>query len=189
MSYRKEAWKTGEYYHLYNRGVAKQPIFLFDDDYKIFIARMFYYRFHPNVKDQQFVNIECYCLMPNHFHLVVKQTSFKGIHQYLKRMMVSYAMYFNREHCRVGPLYQGRTQSKHVKNSIYFAELSRYIHRNPSDISSYATTWLEYPYSSSQFYLKNPKAKHSALLSLFGKNSENYLEFLQLRSSSDLFSY
>ena len=178
MPYRSPHFVTNCHYHLYNRGVAKQPIFYDLQDYKHFKMYMKTYRKYPSNPEQDDVFIETYCLMPNHFHMLVKQTNNKGITRYLQRFLTAYSMYFNYKYDRVGPLYQGRTKAKWVKDEKYFKEISRYIHRNPMKLFLSPLEFLTYPYSNLQYYLTNSQANSSLLLSFFDNDPERYKQFI-----------
>lgn len=185
MPIRHPPFVTGCHYHLYNRGVAKQPIFLDKRDYKKFISYMFAYRYFAHAKDVETIRIECYALMPNHFHLLVKQVADDGIVHYLQRFLTAYSMHYNYCHDRVGPLYQGRTKAKWIHDEGYFKEISRYIHRNPIKLFDHPQPFLDYPYSNLQYYLKDKRAENSILLSFFQNSAEQYEKFvLQLQTGS-----
>ena len=178
MPYRKIPFLNECHYHLYNRGVARQPIFYDTQDYKHFTAYMFSCRKNSDLPDLKDVAIEAYCLMPNHFHLLVKQCSKRGITNYLRRFLIAYIMYFNYKYDRVGPLYQGRTKAKWVKDEKYFKEISRYIHRNPMKLFLSPLEFLTYPHSNLQYYLTNNQANSSLLLSFFDNDPERYKRFI-----------
>ena len=110
------------YYHIYNRGVEKKPIFHTRWDYARFIKTIKYYQLEgPKVKlsrflisqtirpdpDKKIVEIICYCLMPNHFHFLIKQSKEGGITEFISKLSNSYTKYFNTKNDRVGPLLQG----------------------------------------------------------------------------------
>jgi putative transposase len=102
------------------------------------------------------VEIVAFCLMPNHFHLLLKQLKKKGISTFMAQISNSYTRYFNLKYDRVGPLFQGVFKAVRVKNDEQLLHLSRYIHLNP------VTDYLvenpeEYLYSSYLEYLKKPK--------------------------------
>ncbi len=88
------------FYHVYNRGNNKQDVFLTEKDYKVFVNLLFKY-----LKDTSIMLVG-YCLMPNHFHMLLKSCSFKAqIPKFMHRFMTSYAMYFNRRYKRVGRVF------------------------------------------------------------------------------------
>lgn len=143
-------------YHVYNRGVEKRNIFLDEQDYAVFLHLLKYYlsptdpkNVHPLMKFQNFsiirprplaniekeVNLIEYCLMPNHFHLVLQQISMDGITKLMRRIATTYAIYFNKRYKRVGYLFQGPYKAILVNNDSYLLHLSRYIHLNPVELT------------------------------------------------------
>lgn len=154
---------TGECYHIFNRGVNKLPFFNSVYDYKRFMRSMLYYQtegpkpsfslFSPMNQElnrnKKIVDIICYCLMPNHFHFLLRQVKDKGITEFLGKFSNSYTKYFNIKHGRVGPILQGEFKSVLVENNEQLLHLSRYIHLNPlvsgvtQDLENYQ--WSSYP--------------------------------------------
>jgi len=140
---------TGEYYHIYNRGVEKRNIFLDGADYFRFIlgAREFncvapvcnLYRFRDPLvlevknieKKKPIVKFVCYALMPNHFHFIVQQVENGGISKFMQKLGTGYTKYFNKRYKRNGVLFQGVFKAKHISTDEYLLHLSRYIHLNP----------------------------------------------------------
>jgi REP element-mobilizing transposase RayT len=124
MPYRKVEFRAGEHYHLYNRGVNYQPIFFERENYSYFLKD--WRRF---VTDNA-IAIVAYCLMPNHYHLLVKLGT-DVPSQVLQPFLLSYSKWVNRRYARVGPLFQGPFQAVLVDRDEYLLHLSRYIHLNP----------------------------------------------------------
>lgn len=140
---------VGEYYHIFNRGVARQPTFLNRNDYKRALLTLSYYRFtSPPVrlsrfkefsqkerekvtanmqKGERFVEIISFVFMPNHFHLLLKQTVNNGIPHFLSKFTNSYTKYFNTKYNRVGPVFQGVFKSVYIESDEQLIHLSRYI--------------------------------------------------------------
>ncbi len=165
------------YYHLYNRGVNKRNIFKNQQDYGVFLGYLKQY-LSPNDKNPCLRNITvknkvykiltppcknyhhdikllAYCLMPNHFHLLIKQFSERGIASLMKSLGTRYTMYFNKRYQRTGPLFQSRYKAVLIDNENQLLHLSRYIHlnplpKNPTQPSSYPNylglnhaTWIQ----------------------------------------------
>lgn len=124
MSGRSTTFANSEYYHIYNRGSDKRDIFLSKRDFTRFQRTFYYYQFlgpkpkfsnsarykHESLRpmgDNQIVEIHCYCLMPNHFHFLIRQLKDNGISRFMSHVCNSYTKYFNIKHNRVGPLLQG----------------------------------------------------------------------------------
>jgi len=76
-----------------------------------------------------------FCLMPNHFHLVLRQKKENGVPLFMKKLGGGYAMYFNEKYQRVGSLFQGRFKAIAVADEAYFLQLSRYVHLNPAGLA------------------------------------------------------
>ncbi|MDP2655554.1 MAG: transposase, partial [bacterium] len=135
----------GEYYHLYNRGVEKRNIFLTQKDYNRFqrllylanSTERFVYRDVENkeLKDidhgEPLIAIAAWVLMPNHFHILVKEITEGRIEMFMRKLCTGYSSYFNKRHDRVGPLFQGRYKSQHVSEDTHLKYLFAYIHLNP----------------------------------------------------------
>lgn len=143
------------YYHIYNRGVEKRNIFLDDQDYSVFLSYLKKY-LDPSLGSDpkslaQEVDLLAFCLMPNHFHLLVKQISKDGVTKLIRAVCTKYVMYFNAKYKRVGTLFQGKYKAALILDDSYLIHLSRYIHLNPgSDPKSYT-------YSSYKHYLNKVK--------------------------------
>ena len=159
MPYRVCNFFAGGYYHIYCRGNEKRDIFVKFSDYKRFISKLNEYRIAHQV------SIICYCLLSNHFHLLVRQNTDKSVSSFMHRLTVSYSMYFNKRYNRVGHLFQGNFKAKLIDKDEYLLHLSRYIHLNPCR-SSISPLGLEnYPWSSYLEYInKNDKTESSSTL-------------------------
>ena len=125
MPYRKIEFRAGHYYHLYNRGVNRQPIFFCDDNWGYFIKRIRHY-FQPKL-----IDVVAYCLMPTHYHLLVCLKIDSLSKQIMQPFGLSYTKAINRQQGRVGSLFQGPFQAVWVDKDEYLLHLSRYIHMNP----------------------------------------------------------
>lgn len=189
------------HYHIYNRGVDKRDIFLDDQDYKTFLSLLKSYLGPPPspspstdspyktekpslLKHRHAMNLTseakllAYCLMPNHFHLLVKQNTPHAITKLIRRVATSYVTYFNQKYDRSGTLFQGTYRAVLVQDEPYLLHLSRYIHLNPAKTTKLgpittAGSPAHYPYSSYQWYLSPtvPEWLDTAtILSYFQKN-------------------
>jgi len=198
---RKEPFTTNELYHVYNRGVDKRKIFMDTDDYQYFkhILKLFNSdqsaenarrNFKKSTqkhttpegsptsfRSKKLVQIEKYCLMPNHYHLLIRQLKKNGISLFLQKFGTGYTHFFNKKHKRSGVLFQGKTKSKHVEKDSYYEYLKMYIDFNPIDLIE--PKWKEKG-------LKNHKKVYEFLLdyswSSFRENAmpENYLKDLSV---------
>lgn len=141
---------TNSYYHIYNRGVDGRTIFKDDKDYRRFIHSL--YEFNDKqfalplsrmtkeqsvlraLRRQPLVNILCFCLMPNHFHLILEQIVDSGITKFMRKLGTGYTMYFNTKYKRNGVLFQGKFKAIAIETDEYLLHLSRYIHLNPVEL-------------------------------------------------------
>ena len=179
MSIRRVNFATGEYYHLYNRGNSKQKIFLDDEDYNHFVKLLYlcnsvrsitYRDVTKNVYDfdreETLVFIGAYCLMPNHFHILVKEKSEKGISKFMQKISTAYSMYFNNKYKRTGGLFEGKFKSQHLNVDRYLKYIFSYIHLNP--IKLIESKWKE-------IGIKNIK---DAIIYLRNYQHSSYLDYL-----------
>lgn len=182
------------FYHVYNRGIEKRRIFIDKRDQHRFIKTMLYYQligpkpklsnfkrskiFSPDF-DKKIVNIVCYCLMPNHFHFLLKQLKDGGITEFISKLSNSYTKYFNTRHSRIGPLFQGEFKAVLVESDEQLVHLSRYIHLNPL-VSLLVKDLGKYEWSSYKEYI-NPVEKSltakEEVLSFFASPKE-YEKFI-----------
>lgn len=195
MPYRFTPLVNDSFYHIYNRGVEKRTIFLDDRDYQRFLQTLYYYQYEgpkPSFSDKdrfkindfshnpKIIELICYCLMPNHFHLLVKQLKDNGISEFIGKVTNSYTKYFNTKHKRVGPLLQGAFKTVLVENDFQFMHLSRYIHLNPY-VDKLVENLELYQYSSYPQFIGLTSDRLSVpqpILSQF-KNRKDYKEFIE----------
>ncbi len=143
-----------ELYHVLNRGVDKRKIFLSDRDHFRFIHNLFEFNNQnpsssnnyyfskssdigcPNIRKPRklLVNIHAFCLMPNHYHILISPIVKDGIPKFMKKINMGYAKYFNEKNKRTGALFQGKYKSVHVSNNSHFLYIPYYIHLNPLDL-------------------------------------------------------
>ncbi|RJQ37044.1 hypothetical protein C4559_04130 [Candidatus Microgenomates bacterium] len=180
MSTPSRYFQKDSFYHVYNRGNRKQNIFLQSRDYERFLKRTIEY------KKEFGITILCFCLMPNHFHFLLRQDSEIPVTTFMLRLGTSYAKYFNIKYNEVGSLFQGRFKAKLIETEEYLLQLSGYIHRNPNEILP-PTPGVElgsYQWSSYPIYLNGISDKlidPSYLLNYFAKSNpvEDYKNFVE----------
>ena len=136
----------GQYYHLYNRGVNRQPIFFCDENWLFFVRRLRHY-FNPELAE-----IIAYCLMPNHYHLLVYVKCEDAGREVMQPFTVSYTKAINKQQQRSGHLFQGPFEAKHVNRDAYLKWLTRYIHLNPVEAGLVAAP-ADWVYSSYREYI------------------------------------
>ena len=147
---RKIQFVNGEYYHIYNRGIEKMPIFRDEKDYlkfkrglKDFNNTSYYEERAAMVREYGFkelssflekaervVEIVAYCLIPNHFHLILKQLMTGGIPKFLHKIGTSFTNFINKKYDRSGSLFQGPYKAIHIDNNDYLLWLSGYVNGN-----------------------------------------------------------
>jgi len=177
------------YYHIYNRGVEDRDIFRDDQDYKVFLSFMkrylippVQYEVRPRWKQDIACNLEltCYSLMPNHFHLLIKQVSKDTITNFMRALMDCYVKFFNRKYKRIGGLFQGKFKAVQIDNDAYLLHLTRYIHLNPLDIEGMTLDELKDYYCSYGEYIGKRNTewiKHKDILDNFGSKVANIGSF------------
>jgi putative transposase len=141
MPIRKIRFRQGGYYHLYNRGANRESIFLDDDDFTSFLVRL------KQNSSRYSVQVIAYCLMPNHFHLLLRQESNVKAGIVVQHTCNGYSQLFNRRHEHQGTLFQGRFDGTEVDKDSYLRHLCRYIHANPVK-DGFATKPELWPYSN-----------------------------------------
>lgn len=213
---RHKDYSENGYYHAYNRGVNKEPIFRDPQDYLVFLT---YLKEYLLPKDEKFlfdrlsdptinykdrdrilkllrlknfsgeITLLAYCLMPNHFHLFIKQKTAQGMNKFMLSLCTRYSMYFNRKYKRVGPIYQDIYKAVGVVTDPQFIYLSKYIHRHNAPHNASASQgpalqgWEAQP-SSYDDYLGKRKTEwvHPAeVLAFFRKSTPeaDYKAFIQ----------
>lgn len=177
------AFVEGEFYHIYNRGVEKRTIYTSATDYRRFLALLYLSNSSESVRMDNLlkthtsqdiltqkrgaplVAIGAFCLMPNHFHLLLTPVVKSGLSKFMLKVQTGYSMYFNTKNDRSGSLFQGPFKGEHVARDEHLKYLYSYIHLNPAKLKDVCwkertrqkTTVLnfveEYPYSSYGSYL------------------------------------
>lgn len=203
---------AGAIYHIYNRGINKSNIFLDNQDYHIFLS---YLKFYLTPRDTQrlesiiadsstpyseknkalrelqlenfFKRIElmAYCLMPNHFHLLIKQIGERDIVSWMRALITRYTAYGNRRHNHLGPLLHGNYRAVLVRSDEQFLYLTRYIHRNPlslkrSNLFSQPSSYPDYLGKRHQDWVKSGEA----LVNFSKTGFTSYQAFVELADSS-----
>ncbi len=196
----------GGIYHVYNRGTDKRVIFVDEEDYVMFMHIMKTYLTvtmrqqakidrgevlsHKNYTHN--IKLLSFCLMPNHFHLMIEQVGEHDISDFMRSLLTNYVMYFNKKYHRSGGLFQGRYKAVIVGTQIQMLHLTRYIHMNPLSLFTETgpmamRSLRSYEYSSYQSYLGTKKLtwlQPENILTYFSsvkpgkhKRSEDYLNY------------
>ena len=174
MPVRKTILATGEIYHIFNRSLRHTSLFNDKREHALFLSALTYYlQATPPVKfslfrqqtqkypldlSQTLVKVLAYCVMPNHFHLLLKQHQENGIRVFLHRLTSSYGRYFNVKYDQKGPVFESRFKAVRVEDDEQLIHVSRYIHLNP--VTGYLVKDpRDYPHSSYKIYLGKERSK------------------------------
>jgi REP element-mobilizing transposase RayT len=171
------------YYHVYGRGNARMPIFLDDEDHVVFLSFLKRYlgkdihrdnlgRLTPNYRDS--LELLAFCLMKNHFHLLIHQIQQGNLSKFMQGLIGSYGRYFNRKYKRTGSLLESRYKASIILDDEYLLHASRYIHLNPDDYENYS-------WSSLRYYLGDRHAdwvKPDFILDIYQQYEGTYKDFV-----------
>ena len=195
---RKVLFAIGEYYHIFNRSIAGYKIYNESTNYMRFIKLLNYYRFVDNVLSysrylttaratiskgfggETLVDIIAYCVMPTHFHLLIRQNTENGIAEYLSKIENSYSKYFNTIYKRKGPLWESRFQSVHIDTNEQLLHLTRYIHLNPSS-AGLVKRPEQWKFSSYSEYIGNKNTSICTFKDLIELTPKQYKKFVNDR--------
>ncbi len=175
---RRLQFALGEWYHCFNRGVDKRNVFEKEYDANRFLMLLYAANAEESIdlfrirkvrlqdilaseRGEPIVAIGAYCLMSNHYHLLLKEVVEGGITSFMRKIGTAYTMYFNANNSRVGHLFSGPFRARHIHNDRYFQKVVEYIHCNPAEllergwkkgklqnIHKLQQTLMDYPYSS-----------------------------------------
>lgn len=164
---------AGQYYHVYNRGVNRQPIFASEENFHFLLRRV--KQFLPLYA----IRIIAYVLMPNHYHFLVGVDQDGSLSRFFQRLFNSYSQAFNRQQNRTGTLFEGRAKSILIDESAYIYALVRYIHLNPV-VAGLVGAPEDWPFSN---YLEWVNSRNNGLFDpqfreLFFSSSEEYKDFV-----------
>jgi len=181
-------------YHVFSRGLGKHPILKDEEDYKMFKYYLFIYltplekvlsvypqlplRLHSKNLSEE-IDLIAYCLMPNHFHLLIKQNTRDSISKLLKQISNAYTRYFNIKYKRSGSLTEGRFKAVMVTSDSLLLHINRYIHLNPL-VAGLVTELRDYPWSSYIEYVGKSKenlTEKATILKHF-RSTEDYEKFI-----------
>jgi len=185
----EKVYVEDSFYHVYNRGLGKMDIFRDSEDYAVFLnlfKRTLGQSVEFSPKGYEYPNyhndleLVAYCLMPNHFHLLIRtKNKPMAMPELLKSVLTAYVMYFNKKHARVGPLFGKRYRAVRIVDDAQLWHITRYIHMNPLDIG---TDYKRYKYSSLQNYLGSKSSDWliaDEVVAMFEEEGQDYLQFLQ----------
>lgn len=146
MPRRKIQFIQHNYYHIYNRGAGRHKLFIEEDNYRYVLRRV-------KIYSRKFsLAIIAYCLMPNHYHFLIRQNNVVLVSELVKRVFGGYSRAVGRRYGWTGTLFEGRFQAKHVNTDAYLFHLCRYIHANPVK-DGLVQSPEDWPYSNYQEWL------------------------------------
>lgn len=198
---RKTVFFDGEYYHIFNRGVDKRQIFLEQNDIDRFFQSMrefnvlepigsIYENSFKNPlggstsksdvlgEENKLVEFVAYCLNPNHYHFILKQSADRGIEKFMQRLGTGYTMFFNEKYDRSGALFQGKFKAVHIDSNEQLLYTSAYVNLNDRvhqlGGSTSKSSWGEYNKRETE----NNFCMTDIILSQFGDKNE-YIDFAE----------
>ncbi|MEK7063660.1 MAG: transposase [Patescibacteria group bacterium] len=205
----------GEYYHVYNRGAFKTATFRDKHDLARFLFEVIYFqsptpfpkvgrlaatyseagfdvseRDFLNVLNGRSVELVSFCIMGNHYHLLLRELVEGGIARYMQRLGDAYTKYFNAKYQSPGHVFQGRYKAVHVATNEQLMYLSAYIHRNPRELKAWKDKEDRYPWSSLTDYVKENRwggllAQEIILDQFEGTKRSNYADFVRTSGAKE----
>ena len=198
----------GEYYHICNRAVNKQTIFHDTRDHFRFLFLILYFQspmvfqqlgrlvkdfvlsraldIKGEVVKKRKIELVAFCIMPNHFHLIVKELEEAGIATHMQRVLTAYSKYYNTKYEKSGHVFQGPYRAIHISDDPQLKYLSAYIHRNPRELVGWLNKVDKYQWSSYQDYIGENRwgdlLVPDIVLGQF-KNKERYHEFVKMSTA------
>jgi putative transposase len=167
MPYRKNNLGIGSFYHVFNRGANRHKIFYDSENYNYFLRLL---KAHSS---QQQIGVVTYCLMPNHFHLLIYQETERSISKFIQGLLSAYTQAVNKQQNRNGTLFEGRFKHILIDKQSYLLQLNIYIHFNPVK-SNLVLHPLDWEYSDYRYWTEEtgnfPKVEEQKLHSNFRKD-------------------
>ena len=174
------------FYHVYNRGAGKQPIYIDIQDKDVFLHLLKRYGAHTADQDSRYptydIQVVAYCLMNSHFHLLLYQyEDAEAITGYMRSVSTAYTMYFNQRYRASGHLFQSVYKASHITNEAYLAHITRYIHLNPRTYKSYRYSSIHAYLNDGDDILVNPNLATTMTPSQYLRFLEDYTDKRHLR--------
>ena len=171
MVWRYPGFQKGRLYHIYNHGVEKRNIFECRQDYEYFVNKLLKYTKKYDAE------VVAFCLLPNHYHMILKQQG-ERLSQVMHGVGLCHSMYFNKRYDRVGGLFQGSFNAKHLDTKKYLLDVSRFIHMGALDIGVAPEKYEWSSYAAYATQTKYPWIVCRPILQFFTETSD-YLRFVQ----------
>lgn len=215
MPIRKEGIFEGEYYHVFNRGINKQQIFFDKRDYARFLFYILFFQspltvfnigrrvtdflkigdfnvapeIIEEIINQRYTELINFSFMPNHIHLILKESQEGGISKIMQRGLAGFTNYTNTKYKKSGHIFQGPFRAVHVTDNTQLLHLSSYVHKNLKELKGWQNQWEHYPWSSYQDFVGNnrwgPLLSRDIILSQF-KNPEEYAQFVKTSTAKEI---
>ena len=203
MSIRKISFSVNEFYHIYNRGNSKQVIFHNTSDYLRFLKILYLANSQNTLhlseierwKQKETFNIDraetlvyigAYCLMPNHFHILLTPKEENGVSIFMQKLTTAYSMYYNKKYNRTGSLFEGKFKAEHANTDRYLKYLFSYIHLNP--LKLFDSKWKEKKIKNTKTVLDFlEKYKYSSYLDYL-ENDRQEQKIIDIKNFPDYFS-
>ncbi len=211
MTSRTHSFAEGSFYHIYIHAMGDLMLFKNDRDYKRFLVTLFSANGKKDIPRMDrhsdlnlvwdirdgkidagaaLVDIIAFCLMSNHFHLILGEKGNSNISAFMHRILVSYAKYLNLKYERRGHVFESKFHSKFLEDNEYLLRASSYIHLNPKDIRGFNKKEPAYDWSSLQDYTKENRwgklLPREIILSQFS-NPDDYMNFVNSTRKDDYF--
>ena len=200
-------FSNGSIAHIYNRGNNKEKIFFDEQDYRAFLFRlglclgfsenelnkekltsMPYFRIRITAMERKNFKLHAFCLMPNHFHLLIKQTGGISISKLISKLCTSYSKFINKKYKRIGHVFQDCFKTTQIENNTQLMWTSAYIHMNPVK-DKIVKHPAEYIWSSYNDYASNRNliiVSKKLLLETFGDKKDFVKQTLIYNVKGDL---
>jgi putative transposase len=179
----------GAYYHIYNRSNNKEKIFLCKEDFNFFLLKLKQNLFPDKILSRMrslpsnSFSLVCYCLMPNHYHLLIRQNTDIPTSKLLQRICTSYSMYFNKKYQKSGHVFQAKFKQVTIDTDKYLLWLCAYIHQNPA-VAGIVKSPVEYQWSSYGEFIKSDINSDLCQKSIILDQFKNSLEFAKFVDDS-----
>ena len=173
MPYRNTEFTQGQYYHIYNRGAGKSKIFFIENNYLYILDLIQRYM------GKYGVSIIAYCLMPNHYHFLLRQMTGETLSKFINILFNAYVQALNRQQSRTGTLFEGRFKHVCIDDWNYLSHLCRYIHRNPVK-AGLVSTPEDWAYSNFREWvgMRNSELKDDIFIKTYFPNPVEYRAFV-----------
>jgi putative transposase len=169
MTTRKQRFYRGSDYHIYDRGNHREHVFRDNDDRRYFLSKL------DEFSERDCVQVLAYCLMDNHFHLLLRQNGDVSVAHLMRSLLTGYVRRTNHKYGLVGHLFQGPYQARYVGDREHLDRVSRYIHRNPLKFTDLRT----YRWSSYRQYLGAKGFADTAPVLAHFESEHSYATFVE----------